>query len=66
MIAITLHRRIAVLGRYYVDDQRRQPVVSDPITLHGDDARCVYGPARMLQLTGLQAAVGKVESAELS
>jgi len=31
---------IVVLGT----DDRRQPVVNDPITLHGDEVRCVYGP----------------------
>jgi len=30
-------------GGYYADNWR-QPVVNDPITLHGDHARCVYGP----------------------
>jgi len=34
---------IVILGGYYADDQW-WPVVNDPITLHGDDAQCVYGP----------------------
>jgi len=32
----------AVLGGYYADDRQRS-VVNDLITLHGDDAQCVYG-----------------------
>jgi len=34
---------IAVLGGYYADNQRRL-VINDPITLHRDEAQCVYGP----------------------